>query len=146
MDAEACFPEQFSRYNHDVADRKQRGRNVRGNHADNSSRAAATPRPIWLETLDRYMQDRDVPGSADYWSPRLDTASRDEITAIQDAKSRHRCHSYTRTAASIVAGLNGSLIADDIVRRRSDLLNGRWWKKPKWPPRTLPSIRRYHYR
>ena len=52
---------------------------------DNSSRAAAT-RSRWLETLDRYMQDRDVPGSADYWSPRLDTASRDEITAIQDAK------------------------------------------------------------
>jgi len=52
---------------------------------DNSSRAAAT-RSHWLETLDRYMQDRDVPGSADYWSPRLDTASRDEITAIQDAK------------------------------------------------------------
>ena len=52
---------------------------------DNNSRAAAT-RSHWLETLDRYMQDRDVPGSADYWSPRLDTASRDEITAIQDAK------------------------------------------------------------
>ena len=52
---------------------------------DNSSRAAAT-RSHWLKTLDRYMQDRDMPGSADYWSPRLDTASRDEITAIQDAK------------------------------------------------------------
>ena len=52
---------------------------------DYSSRAAAT-RSHWLETLDRYMQDRDVPGSADYWSPRLDTASRDEIIAIQDAK------------------------------------------------------------
>jgi phenylacetate-CoA ligase len=51
----------------------------------NNSRAAATRRH-WLETLDRYVQDRDVPGSADYWSPRLDTASRDEIAAIQDAK------------------------------------------------------------
>src|ERR1700688_3476517 len=30
--------------------------------------------------------DRDRPGSADYWSPRLDTASRDELRAIQDDK------------------------------------------------------------
>ena len=53
--------------------------------SDNSSRAATT-RNHWLETLDYYVQDRDAPGSADYWSPRLDTASRDEIAAIQDAK------------------------------------------------------------
>ena len=49
------------------------------------SRAQAT-RAHWLETLDRYVADRDAPGSTDYWSPRLDTASRDELTAIQDAK------------------------------------------------------------
>ena len=49
------------------------------------SRAQAT-RAHWLETLDRYVADRDAPGSADYWSPRLDTASRDELTGIQDAK------------------------------------------------------------
>ena len=81
-----AFPEQFSRYNHDVADRKQRGKSVRkAIMRDNNWRAAAS-RSHWLETLDRHMQDRDVPGSANYWSPRLDTASRDEITAIQDAK------------------------------------------------------------
>jgi phenylacetate-CoA ligase len=51
----------------------------------NGSRAHAT-RAHWLQTLDRYVQDRDAPGSADYWSPRLDTASRDELAAIQDAK------------------------------------------------------------
>jgi phenylacetate-CoA ligase len=50
-----------------------------------SSRAATT-RTHWLETLDRYVQNRDAPGSADYWSPSLDTASRDQIAAIQDAK------------------------------------------------------------
>jgi phenylacetate-CoA ligase len=49
------------------------------------SRADAT-RAAWLAVLDRYCQDRDAPGSARYWSPRLDTASRDELRAIQDAK------------------------------------------------------------
>jgi phenylacetate-CoA ligase len=43
-------------------------------------------RNVWLETIERYRFDRDAPGSPDYWSPRLDTASRDEIRAIQDAK------------------------------------------------------------
>ncbi len=49
------------------------------------SRPEATRR-AWLETLERYRHDRDAPGSERYWSPRLDTASRDEIRAIQDAK------------------------------------------------------------
>ena len=49
------------------------------------SRAQAM-RAYWLETLDRYVADRDAPASADYWSPHLDTASRDELAAIQDAK------------------------------------------------------------
>jgi phenylacetate-CoA ligase len=53
--------------------------------AHDSSRAAAT-RSQWLEILDRHVQNRDAPGSAKYWSPGLDTASRDEIAAIQDAK------------------------------------------------------------
>ena len=49
------------------------------------SRAAAT-RAHWLATLERFREDRDAPGSDTYWSPRLDTASRDELRAIQDAK------------------------------------------------------------
>ena len=49
------------------------------------SRADAT-RARWLETLERYREDRDKPGSEAYWSPHLDTASRDELRAIQDAK------------------------------------------------------------
>ena len=48
-------------------------------------RAAATRR-VWLDTIERHRHDRDAPGSADYWSPRLDTASRDELRAIQDDK------------------------------------------------------------
>ena len=40
----------------------------------------------WLETLETYRRDFNVPGSDDYWSPSLDCASRDELWAIQDAK------------------------------------------------------------
>ena len=47
---------------------------------------AATTRARWLETLASYRRDPDGPGSADYWSPSLDCASRDELRAIQDAK------------------------------------------------------------
>ena len=43
-------------------------------------------RKAWLEVIERFRHDRDAPGSALYWSPRLDTASRDELRAIQDAK------------------------------------------------------------
>ncbi len=53
--------------------------------SEDGSRAGATRRR-WLESLERYLQDKDAPGSADYWSPNLDTASRDEIAAIQNAK------------------------------------------------------------
>ncbi len=52
---------------------------------DRTVRAEATRR-AWLETIERHRHDRDAPGSADYWSPHLDTASRDEIRAIQDDK------------------------------------------------------------
>jgi len=50
-----------------------------------ASRAEAT-RAHWLSVLDRYCENRDAPGSATYWSPHLDTMSRDEIRAVQDAK------------------------------------------------------------
>ena len=50
-----------------------------------ANRAEAT-RNIWLATIERHRHDRDVPGSKQYWSPRLDTASRDEIKAIQNDK------------------------------------------------------------
>ncbi len=53
--------------------------------AQQADRAEATRR-AWLETLDRYSFDREAPGSERFWSPRLDGASRDEISAIQQAK------------------------------------------------------------
>ncbi|MDA0262022.1 MAG: AMP-binding protein [Proteobacteria bacterium] len=40
----------------------------------------------WLDTLDTYRRDFLAPGSAEYWSPTLDCASRDELRAIQDTK------------------------------------------------------------
>ena len=52
---------------------------------DRRPRAEAARR-AWLETIERHRHDRDAPGSAQFWSPRLDTASRDEIRAIQNDK------------------------------------------------------------
>jgi len=49
------------------------------------ARADAT-REIWLATLDKFRHDRDRPANPDMWSPRLDAASRDELTAIQNEK------------------------------------------------------------
>lgn len=46
----------------------------------------AETRRRWLATLAQYKRDPDQPGSAAYWSPSLDCASRDELTAIQNAK------------------------------------------------------------
>jgi phenylacetate-CoA ligase len=51
----------------------------------NDDRAVKT-RARWLQTLASYRRDPDRPGSADYWSPSLDCASRDELRAIQNAK------------------------------------------------------------
>ncbi len=51
-----------------------------------SNDRAERTRARWLETLARYKRDPDRPGSADYWSPSLDCASRDELRAIQNAK------------------------------------------------------------
>ena len=51
------------------------------------SRADAT-RSAWLATLDKFRHDRDRPANAQMWSPPLDSASRDELTAIQNDKLR----------------------------------------------------------
>jgi phenylacetate-CoA ligase len=47
---------------------------------------AEKTRANWLVTIEKYKCDADAPGSADYWSPTLDCASRDELRAIQDDK------------------------------------------------------------
>ena len=74
---------------------------------DRADRAGAT-RQAWLETIERHRDDRDAPGSADYWSPRLDTASRDEIRAIQDDKIAAVAPFLYRRAIFIVAASIGS--------------------------------------
>jgi len=50
-----------------------------------ASRAEAT-RARWLEVLARHQIDSTAPDARGMWSPRLDGASRDELTAIQNAK------------------------------------------------------------
>ena len=50
-----------------------------------ATKAEAT-RSHWLSVLDKFCADRNAPGSEKYWSPKLDTASQDEIRAIQNAK------------------------------------------------------------
>jgi phenylacetate-CoA ligase len=49
---------------------------------------ADSTRETWLATLDKFRHDRDRAANADMWSPRLDAASRDELTAIQNEKLR----------------------------------------------------------
>ncbi len=50
-----------------------------------TDRKAAT-RQRWLEVLEQHRRDWDRPGSEPYWSPSLDTASRERLRAIQNAK------------------------------------------------------------
>lgn len=45
-------------------------------------------RAAWLDTIERYRWNPDRPGSRDFWSPRLDALSRDELQAIQTEKLR----------------------------------------------------------
>lgn len=42
----------------------------------------------WLETIERFRDARDAPDGERYWSTRLETASRDELRAVQDEKLR----------------------------------------------------------
>jgi phenylacetate-CoA ligase len=43
-------------------------------------------RTRWLETLAEFQRDADAPGSDDFWSPELDTLSRDRLVDIQNRK------------------------------------------------------------
>jgi phenylacetate-CoA ligase len=49
---------------------------------------ADSTRETWLATLDKFRHDRDRAANAEMWSPRLDAASRDELTAFQNEKLR----------------------------------------------------------
>ena len=43
-------------------------------------------RQAWLRTLDRHRRNVDAPANDGYWSPALETCSRDELIAIQNDK------------------------------------------------------------
>lgn len=45
-------------------------------------------RAAWLETLEKFRLDWERPDNAATWSPRLECASRDELSAIQNEKLR----------------------------------------------------------
>jgi phenylacetate-CoA ligase len=45
-------------------------------------------RTAWLQVLEKYRHDWDRPANAAIWSPRLESASRDELAAIQNEKLR----------------------------------------------------------
>ena len=47
---------------------------------------AEQTRAIWLNVLEKHRHNFDGPENEEYWSPKLDTASRDELTAIQNDK------------------------------------------------------------
>ena len=47
---------------------------------------AEETRRVWLETMAKHRPDYVAPGSDQYWSPKVDTASRDELVAIQNDK------------------------------------------------------------
>lgn len=43
-------------------------------------------RRLWVETMAKHRSDYKRPGSEKYWAPKVDTASRDELIAIQNEK------------------------------------------------------------
>ena len=45
-------------------------------------------RQVWLQTLQRHRRNVDAPANDKYWSPVLETCSRDELIAIQNDKLR----------------------------------------------------------
>ncbi len=46
----------------------------------------ADVRAEWLDTVRRWKPDPDPPATDEYWSPKLETISRDELGAIQGEK------------------------------------------------------------
>ncbi len=86
---------------------------------------AARTRARWLETLARYTRDPDRPGSADYWSPSLDCASRDELTAIQNAKLTALTPFLYENSAFYRRRFDRLGLAPTDIRTVDDL--------PKWP-------------
>ena len=86
---------------------------------------AARTRAAWLQTLARYTRDAERPGSAGYWSPSLDCASRDELTAIQNAKLAALTPFLYENSAFYRRRFDRLGLAPTDIRTVDDL--------PKWP-------------
>src|SRR6185436_16906366 len=87
---------------------------------------AETTRTAWLQVLDKYCENRTAAGSDQYWSPRLDTASRDEIRAIQDAKLAAVTPFLYENSAFYRRRFDKLGLAPTDIRTVDDL--------PRWPP------------
>lgn len=85
-----------------------------------------TTRARWLETIKRHQRDFAAPGSADYWSPALDCASRDEIRAIQDDKLLNLTPFLYENSDFYRRRFDSLGLTPDDIRNHDDLL--------KWPP------------
>jgi phenylacetate-CoA ligase len=90
-----------------------------------SADRAERTRAAWLETLAAHTRDRDRPAAADYWSPSLDCASRDELRAIQDAKLAALTPFLYENSAFYRRRFDRLGLAPTDIRSVDDL--------PKWP-------------
>src|SRR5258706_14825345 len=86
---------------------------------------AARARAHRLDTLARHKRDPDRPGSADYWSPSLDCAGRDELRALQDAKLAALTPFLYENSAFYRRRFDRLGLAPTDIRSVDDL--------PKWP-------------
>jgi phenylacetate-CoA ligase len=84
-----------------------------------------TTRQHWLATIERFKFDPDRPARKDMWSPRLDGASRDELTAIQNAKLAALTPFLYENSAFYRRRFDRLGLAPTDIRNIDDL--------PKWP-------------
>ncbi len=89
------------------------------------NRAAATRRD-YLAVLEQHRRNFSEPGSDAYWSPELETASRDKIRAIQDAKLEKLSPFLYENSAFYRRRFDAAGMIPDDIRRVEDL--------PKWKP------------
>src|SRR5262249_12136791 len=88
------------------------------------SRADAT-RSDWLATLDRFRFDPERPASELIWSPRLDSASRDQLMTIQTEKLRAAVPFLYENSAFYRRRFDGLGLVPTDIRNLDDLA--------KWP-------------
>ena len=80
----------------------------------------------WMATLEKYRRDFEEPGSDEYWSPSLETASRDELRAIQDEKIAVVSPFLYENSPFYRARFEANGLTPDDIKTVDDLL--------KWPP------------